>query len=117
MDRRAFLRNGGLFGALLGAASVPTVVDRMTIAATPKSGVSEETVAELESNPMTLHLQAGYGEKQSEAQERMRITSEGGFYFNPQPEYNKTVTAAIKPGPDGELYIKTNDTWKRILTT
>lgn len=117
MDRRGFLKGGGLFGALLGAAAVPSVIEKITTAAAPTDSVSDETVAQLESNPMNLHLQAGYGEKIAEPQERMRITADGGFYFNSQPEYNRMVGVTIKPGPDGELYVKKNGTWQKILTT
>lgn len=116
MDRRSFLRKGGLFGALVAAASAPAIAEAATKKPAVK-GVSKDMQEALESNPMSLHLQAGYGEKIAESQERMRITSEGGFYFNPQPEYNTTVNVALKPGPDGELYIKKNGEWKRIVTT
>lgn len=116
MDRRSFLRKGGLFGALVAAASAPAIAEAATKQPAIE-GVSEDIQEALNSNPMSLHLQAGYGEKIAEPQERMRITSEGGFYFNPQPEYNNTVNVALKPGPDGELYIKKNGEWKRIVTT
>lgn len=116
MDRRSFLRKGGLFGALVAAASAPAIAEAATKKPAVK-GVSKDMQEALESNPMSLHLQAGYGEKIAESQERMRITSEGGFYFNPQPEYNNTVHVSLKPGPDGELYIKKNGEWKRIVTT
>ena len=117
MDRRSFLRKGGLFGALVAAASAPAVAAASPLPTPTRNSVSKETIEALDSNPMTLHLQAGYGEKVAESNERMRITSEGGFYFNPQPEYNKQVNVAIKPGPDGHLYVKINDEWKKILTT
>lgn len=116
MDRRSFLRKGGLFGALVAAASAPAIAE----AATKKPAVedvSKDVVEALDSTPMSLHLQAGYGTNIAEPQERMRITSEGGFYFNPQPEYNNQVNVALKPGPDGELYVKKNGEWKRVLTT
>ena len=116
MDRRSFLRKGGLFGALVAAASAPAIAEAATRKPATKD-VSKEIAEALDANPMSLHLQAGYGEKIAEPQERMRITSEGGFYFNPQPEYNNTVNVALKPGPDGELYVKKNGEWKRILTT
>lgn len=116
MDRRGFIKCGGLFGTLLGAAAVPSVVEKITMPAAPEDGVSNETITQLESNISHMQLHAQYGEKITEPRERARITSDG-FYFAAQPEYNNTVSVTLKPGPDGELYIKKNGQWQKILTT
>ncbi len=33
------------------------------------------------------------------------------------PKFNNTVEIILKPGPDGNLYIRHKDQWKRVLTS
>ena len=108
MDRRTFLRNGGLIGALFGVASSPVLAN----AVNKSSEVSEDIIKQLESNNTHLTLTNSYS---TEGQEVMRIDSNGSFGIGVTP--TKQTRVEMKPGPDGNLYIKTNDTWKRILTT
>ena len=42
----------------------------------------------------------------------------GKFYiYNQADSYDKMVQVGIKPGPDGNLYVKTNGEWKQVLTS
>jgi hypothetical protein len=75
----------------------------------------------------TLSFHTTYGE---EVKERMRITSDLDLHLGTetpsqklyvyQPNYmpgtTKQVTVDFKPGPDGELYLKTNGKWRKIVT-
>ena len=75
----------------------------------------------------TLSFHATYGE---EVKERMRITSDHDLHLGTvtpsqklyvyEPNYvpgtTKQVIVDFKPGPDGELYLKTNGKWRKIVT-
>ena len=75
----------------------------------------------------TLSFHTTYGE---EVKERMRITSDLDLHLGTvtpsqklyvyQPNYmpgtTKQVIVDFKPGPDGELYLKTNGKWRKIVT-
>jgi hypothetical protein len=75
----------------------------------------------------TLSFHTTYGE---EVKERMRITSDLDLHLGTetpsqklyvyQPNYmpgtTKQVTVDFKPGPDGELYLKVNGKWRKIVT-
>ena len=75
----------------------------------------------------TLSFHTTYGE---EVKERMRITSDLDLHLGTvtpsqklyvyEPNYvpgtTKQVIVDFKPGPDGELYLKTNGKWRKIVT-
>lgn len=100
MNRRGFLKRGGLLGAVLAGASVPAQA----------SSPSEELVQQLESNGSNITFVNSYN---TEPVERMRINADGTFNIGtiaPQ----RSLDVVLKPGPDGNLYIKTNNTWKKV---
>lgn len=104
MDRRKFLRGLGLFGITVGATT-PTVADPKK----PKSILAKETIDKLEDSSCQLKLHAAYDPKTKPSSESM--------YSLINQEYNTNVEVAIKVGPDGNLYVKCNDKWQRVLTT
>ena len=75
----------------------------------------------------TLSFRTTYGE---EVKEKMRLSSDHTLNIGTvtpsqklyvyQPNYvpgtTKQVTVDFKPGPDGELYLKINGKWRRIVT-
>ena len=75
----------------------------------------------------TLSFRTTYGE---EVKEKMRLSSDHTLNIGTvtpsqqlyvyQPNYvpgtTKEVTVDFKPGPDGELYLKINGKWRRIVT-
>ena len=75
----------------------------------------------------TLSFHTTYGE---EVQERMRLSSDHTLHLGTttpsqklyvyEPKYvpgtRKDVIVGLKPGPDGELYLKVNGKWRRIVT-
>lgn len=109
MDRRTFLRNGGLFGALLGAVSSPALANVVN----KSSEVSEDVIKALESNSTGITLVNSYDETWSTgAKEVMRIGSNGSMGIGVTP--TKQTNVEMKPGPDGNLYIKANHVWKKV---
>jgi hypothetical protein len=68
-----------------------------------------ELEKQLEGKPV-LQLQATYGEE---------ITPEGQYFFvgagkKYKPGTENQVKVNIVPGPDGKLYVKENETWRKI---
>jgi hypothetical protein len=144
--RRSFLKGFGLLGAVVAGAAAPVVVEAATKEVpvplpTPK--IDKDVLKVLEEQaPPTLTLQATYGEVApppppptysgyymvggnvgvGSSQERMRLCADGStmMLFNQKkfvPGTEQQQTVSMVPGPDGELYIKIGDTWKRVLTT
>ena len=144
LERRKFLRSGGLLGFLaMGATAAPVVVEKIrevpVPVPAPVATVDPEILTLLEEQaPPTLCLMATYGEivpppppttyngiyaisGGNIGQERMRISSDGsttmlinGKNFVPGTENQQSVK--MVPGPDGELYLNINGQWKRVLT-
>jgi hypothetical protein len=74
-----------------------------------------ELEKQLEGKPV-LQLQATYGEvippqTNYYAQNQYVIFSPGPTY---KPGTEKQVKVNIVPGPDGKLYVKENDSWRKI---
>jgi len=68
---------------------------------------------QLEGKPV-LQIQATYGEELPPQQ-----SSYGNYFLvgtgpNYKPGTEKNVRVNIVPGPDGKLYVKENDTWRKI---
>ena len=109
MDRRRFLRNGGLFGALVGAAGAPAVM-----AASPKQTAlpalpTKEDISHLAppENAYTLQITGSYPDKPVEP------PSYNGLTFHP---INTQVThsVAMTVGKDNRLWMKVGDKWQRV---
>lgn len=139
--RRSFLKGFGLIGAVVAGATTPVVVQSKTkVVPAPLPGIDKDVVKVLtEQAPATLTLQATYGEVApppppptfsspftftNNGTEYSRLVMNGGGgislgltqkQFVPGTENKQAVS--LVPGPDGNLYIKVGDTWKRVLTT
>ena len=121
MDRRSFLRNGGLFGALLGAAGAPAVMaasSKTVPLPTVKEDISHLAPPD---NAHTLQLCGSYPEAKTDGNERMRVGSDGSvgigvsssqyqFYSTPPTTHSVTMTV----GKDNRLWIKVGDKWQRV---
>lgn len=104
-DRRNFLRKIGILGAF---ASGPA------IAQSSFSSVQEPEeiipVKDLEQNTNSIIFQQTYGE--------IDPSKNTGFFMHEdsryKPETIKKVEVSLKVGPDGKLYIKENNIWRKI---
>lgn len=123
--RRNFFKYLGLAGGAVagGAAAAASVLPN------PESNKIKEQIAN--NSDGTLSIRATYGEQSREWKEAMRLDSSGTLYLgavSPSqglyaynnskyvPGTEKQVDVAMKPGPDGELYLKVNGKWRKIVT-
>ena len=110
--RRGFIKTLGLAG--LVAVGVKGYQEATKIVYRADEFPSQELEKQLEKKPV-LQLQATYGEEIP----KTSYTINGNPYvigFGPQykPGTEKKVSVNIAPGPDGKLYVKENDTWRKI---
>jgi hypothetical protein len=111
-SRRNFARGLGLTGLFLaGVAGYKEVKERIVYKQDELPTADLEK--QLEGKPV-LKLQATYGEELPPQQ-----SSYGNYFFvgtgpNYKPGTEKRVSVNIVPGPDGKLYVKENDTWRKI---
>jgi hypothetical protein len=111
-SRRNFAKGLGLTGLFLaGVAGYREVKERIVYKQDELPTKELETI--LEKKPV-LQLKATYGEELPPQQ-----SSYGNYFFvgtgpNYKPGTEKHVSVNIVPGPDGKLYVKENDTWRKI---
>ena len=119
--RRNFFKYLGLAGGVATGGIVAAV------AVLPNTE-NKEIVDKIDKNKGTsLSIHTTYGE---EVEERMRLSSDHTLHLGTttpsqklyvyEPTYvpgtRKDVIVGLQPGPDGELYLKVNGKWRRIVT-
>jgi hypothetical protein len=126
-SRRDFFRGGakgaGLLGAFAAGLAAPIVIEKTkeihVKTLEPSVPTVDPKVVEKikESAPSgILELHRTYGEvAPPEPNSSPFVISNGGPKLVPGTENN--VRVGMMVGPDGELYIRVKDDWKRILTT
>lgn len=119
--RRSFFKYLGLAGGIAagGAVAAASVLPNIE---------NRKIVDQIKENKEgTLSFHTTYGEK---VKERMHIKSTDDLrlgtvtpsqkLYTYQPNYvpgtTKQVIVDFKPGPDGELYLKVNGKWRKIVT-
>jgi hypothetical protein len=111
--RRNFVKGFGLAGiALAGVAGYKEVKERIVYKQDELP--TAELEKQLDGKPV-LQLQATYGEELPPAP----FSCSNGFIITGfTPRYKEgteiNVKVNIVPGPDGKLYVKENDTWRKI---
>ena len=113
LGRRSFAKGLGLIGLIgVGVAGYKEAKERLMPA--PDELASKELSDKLDEHPM-LALQATYGEKMPPP----AFTPYGQFTFTGigpsyKPGTEIRVQAKMQVGPDGKLYVKENDIWRKI---
>lgn len=109
--RRNFVKGLGLSGLFLaGVAGYKEVKERIVYKQDELP--TKELEEQLNTKPV-LQLTATYGEEmppQTYHGTQYLITGLGPNY---KPGTEKTVDVKIVPGPDGKLYVKENDKWRK----
>jgi hypothetical protein len=114
--RRNFFKYLGLAG---GVASGGIVAAAAVLPDNSKKECIEQIEKNIKNSGYSIQFTDTYGE---EKKERMRISSDGNWgipaFHNPQyvPGTENHVVVGMKAGPDGELYLKVNGKWRRIVT-
>ena len=111
-NRRNFAKGLGLAGLFLaGVAGYKEVQERIVYKQ------DEIPTSELEKQldkQLVLQLAATYGEELPPPKIYGTEYVITGFGHNYKPGTEKHVAVKIVPGPDGKLYVKENDSWRKI---
>ena len=112
VGRRSFAKSLGLLG-LVAVGVQGYKKAKETIVYKQDELPTKELEKQLEGKPV-LQLSATYGEEmppQKYYGTNYIITGIGPTY---KPGTEKHVSVNIVPGPDGKLYVKENDTWRKV---
>jgi hypothetical protein len=106
--RRNFAKSLGLLG--LVGLGVQGYKEATKVVYRADEFPSEELEKQLEKKPV-LALQATYGTPKPREQSQYLVIGYGDDYVEGT---KKQVQVQLVPGPDGKLYVKENDTWRKI---
>lgn len=114
VGRRKFAASLGLLGLIgVGVKGYQEVKERIVYKQDELP--TKELEKQLEGKPV-LQLQATYGEEIPKASYSFNNNPYLVIGYGPhyKPGTEKRVSVNIVPGPDGKLYVKENDTWRRM---
>ena len=112
VGRRSFAKGLGLIGLIgVGVAGYKEAKERLMPA--PDEVASKELSDKLDEHPM-LALTATYGEKIPQPVAPYGQFMISGIGPNYKPGTEIRVQAKMQVGPDGKLYVKENDIWRKI---
>ena len=128
-SRRDFFRGGakgaGLLGAFVAGFAAPIVIEKTkeihvkTLDPLPAPTVDPQVVEKIkEFTPSgVLELHRTYGEVAPPEPNPSPYTFTGINGPKLVPGTEKNVRLGMMVGPDGQLYVRVKDDWKRVLTT
>jgi len=110
VGRRSFAKTLGLIGLL--SVGVKGYQEATKIVYRGDEFPTQDLEKQLEKKPV-LQLMATYGTPKPKTawQNQYMVTGWGEDYIEGT---KKEVSVQIVPGPDGKLYVKENDTWRKI---
>ena len=114
VGRRNFAKSLGLLGLIgVGVKGYQEVKERIVYK--EDEIPTKELEKQLEGKPV-LQLMATYGEEIKHPSYSYNGNSYLIFHSGPQYKEGtkKEVSVRMVPGPDGKLYVKENDTWRKI---
>jgi hypothetical protein len=109
LSRRHFARGLGISG-ILAAGFVGYKATKEKIVYKQDELPTAELEKQIESKPV-LALMATYGEEIKPPPNTFIFAGHGPTY---KEGTQKNVEVRIVPGPDGKLYVKENDVWRKI---
>jgi hypothetical protein len=122
MERRKFLRNGGLLGAILGATGgAVAMAQQQPAVALPHVVEPKEDISHLAppGGATTLQITGSYPTEEEKPYEGMRLGADGSlgigggpYYFSSMEKQTHSVTMTV--GKDNRLWMKVGDTWHRV---
>ena len=105
--RRNFFKYLGLAGGIAGGGVVAA-------AAVLPDSEKAECVKKLDTTTTNLSFRQTYGERLPD------LASSSNHMFVHEPQYvpgtRKEVAVGMNVGPDGELYLKVNGKWRKVVT-
>jgi hypothetical protein len=111
-SRRNFAKGLGLTGLFLaGVAGYKEAEERIVYKQDELP--TKELEEQLNTKPV-LQISATYGEELPPVQSYYGNMVFTGFGPKYKPGTEKHVSVNIVPGPDGKLYVKENDNWRKI---
>jgi hypothetical protein len=115
MERRKFMKGAGILGSVLGGIAATKVVVENHYHETKQVSVDppKEDISHLAPSTTVQTLQLQANNDPPKTNERMRLSSDGGFMFTPTTQYTNRVTMSV--GKDDRLWIKVGDEWKRVV--
>jgi hypothetical protein len=112
VGRRSFAKGLGVLGLIgVGVAGYKEAKERLMPA--PDELASKELSDKLDEHPV-LQLQAIYGEKLPPSFTPYNQFTVFGTGSNYKPGTEIRVQAKMQVGPDGKLYVKENNIWRKI---
>lgn len=117
MNRRKFLRNGGLLGLIIAGGGT-TAANAASIIPTPSKNQANDDASQFAppDNATTIQINGSY----ANTRERMRIDADGNIGINVSSPYvfrpvsETTHSVAMTVGKDNRLWLKVGDKWKRV---
>jgi hypothetical protein len=121
MERRKFLRNGGILASFFGAGVAVATESVVPVEKTLPAPIKED-VSHLAPPPgaTTLQINGSYLTEEEKGLEAMRIGSDGSVGIGTSPyifaPFNPKTThsVAMTVGKDDRLWMKVGDTWHRV---
>lgn len=106
--RRNFAKSLGLLGLLsIGVEGYKQVSERIVYK--DDKIASDEIAKKLDDGPL-LCLKSVYGEIDNNPYTRYALYTGSNYKAGTEKE----VTVSLKPGPDGKLYVKEGDIWRKV---
>jgi hypothetical protein len=112
MKRRDFFKMGGMVGAIAAGGVIGGVVGTKVLSAKDNTHIDKIKEQALRNGILTIHTKYGILDDSSHPSRGIYISS-GPTY---RPGTVKEYQVGMVPGPDGELYLRINNEWRKVVT-
>lgn len=109
--RRTFAKSLGLLGLFaIGVEGYKQASEKLVFKGDELA--TDDVVKQLNYSGHYLSFKATYGEIDTSPVDPISVTFRNGTRYIPGTE--KNVSVDLKPGPDGKLYVKERDIWRKV---